>query len=463
MNNCQTASKARNLSCKWPWIVSIGQQIKGLDGRNIDDPNSIDIMWIHQCMGSLVTLDHVLTAAHCSLAVKEKIKQGNVYVKAGTHDLQDIFDVGIQIGRVSSYKIPPDHKRNASYWDISLLKLAKPLKLTDLVRTIPLPSMATPRHQDDNLPLVVSSFQRNGNGASKILNHFYVQVYSESYCNSTHDGQRKSNLAVPMGFTRQLFCGGDKAGSKGLCHGDSGSSAVFFKPMEQRFILMGVAQGGLSCGTKDHPNIYVRISDQDILRWIYNQIGKVLSPIARDSSSSQITGGNCECSGLTRYDTRKEKTVGHCQTKYSGKYWCYVPSDSKCRDKDQTKRDQDGMRYWSASACKKNKAAEFQQDNVPLLFPGQKMPGRNCRCNWVVRHDARKNAIVGHCQTKFRGKFWCYISDNSECRDKDQTRRKKHGMRYYSTSACQNETPCKNTIIEKQPVPLRLPDWKKYV
>ena len=42
-------------------------------------------------------------------------------------------------------------------------------------------------------------------------------MYPEEHCNDTHLGQRNNERAVPVGFTSDLFCGGDTKGTEGVC------------------------------------------------------------------------------------------------------------------------------------------------------------------------------------------------------------------------------------------------------
>jgi len=230
------------------------------------------------------------------LVLQNEFEKGLVYIRAGDGHLQNDADDGdVQVIQVISFTTHPDYQiqTRTRYADIAVLKLATPFALNRYVRTICLPTAPTPRDQDNNLQLVVTGWGEGLDATSgEELGNIGAQVYEEEYCNQTHIGQRKSEQAVPQGFTSDLFCAGDRANGEGACQGDSGNPAVFFHSLRNKYVLKGIVSGGLSCGTDLHPNIYIRISDKKILNWIRLQIWETSesSPVGvKDLRSAAIS------------------------------------------------------------------------------------------------------------------------------------------------------------------------------
>merc|ERR1711879_512170 len=75
---------------------------------------------------------------------------------------------------------------------------------------------------------------------------------------------------------------------------------------------------------------------------------------------------------------------------------------------------------------------------------------RGCLCTPLTFVD-KYSRINGDCRTTFRGHKWCYISEESDCRDAQRSR--KFPILKWSHSACQPEfTPPVEEDPPKQPL-----------
>ncbi len=67
---------------------------------------------------------------------------------------------------------------------------------------------------------------------------------------------------------------GLEVGGPGSCKGDSGGPIVKFIDVEDRYVLVGIVEGGIGkCGNSDYPAIYIRVGDREILSFIQNATG----------------------------------------------------------------------------------------------------------------------------------------------------------------------------------------------
>ena len=72
---------------------------------------------------------------HC-VRLREK---ANLLVQLGKHNISDPFESGQQLRRVSEIRMHPDFNHKTWDLDFALLKLTKPVQITEFVRTICLP------------------------------------------------------------------------------------------------------------------------------------------------------------------------------------------------------------------------------------------------------------------------------------------------------------------------------------
>ena len=70
---------------------------------------------------------------------------------------------------------------------------------------------------------------------------------------------------------------------------------------------------------------------------------------------------SCQCSDLTVYDGNSGRNIGGCLTTQNGDYWCYVPANSPCWDKQESLRT-NGL-FFSYAGCKSHGAL-----NEPVAY-----------------------------------------------------------------------------------------------
>lgn len=151
------------------------------------------------------------------------------------------------------------------------------------------------------------------------------------------------------------------------------------------------------------------------------------------------TGGRigCTCDTFTRYDSYHRKHVGNCQSRYEGKTWCYIQPGAICSD---SKRSKHVDKNWSSKACQ-------QPTTSPTSSPRNR---GKCECNGKSRFNERLQENVGLCQSQYRGQYWCYVSSNSACSDKADTKRNTNGLMNWSALACEDELPFQFEQVEHQ-------------
>merc|ERR1712189_146605 len=69
-----------------------------------------------------------------------------------------------------------------------------------------------------------------------------------------------------------------------------------------------------------------------------------------------------------------------------------------------------------------------------LLCQNDSDSDSNCECSDLKLRDSRTNKMIGECLTAYRGRYWCYVNENSECPDKRKSNREE-GL-YVSFVAC---------------------------
>ncbi|XP_051740873.1 serine protease 27 [Ctenopharyngodon idella] len=275
----------------WPWMVSIH-----LNGK-------------HNCGGSLINNDWVLTAAHCVKGIdKSKLL---VYLGKRTQQEANAHEITRTIKDIIPH---PSFIGKAADNDIALLRLSSRVDFNDYIRPVCLAAENSVfvtntkswitgwGNIGQNRPLPPPGF----------LQETIVEVLENSMC---------ANLCG--GVTDNTICAGLEQGGKGPWKGDSGG------PMLSRWCSLWVQSGVISwsegCAKPNKPALYVRVSRYQ--QWIKDTIrgnlpGFIFFPPDLCSHTSQ---GSNSCRG-------------RCNEKYEASNACNCNADCKkkcCNDYTQ--------------------------------------------------------------------------------------------------------------------------------
>lgn len=208
----------------------------------------IDLSYV--CGASLISLNHLLTVAHCVTKKKSQsvINPDNLVVYLGKFYLRVWRTPGLQDKRVEKIFVHPKYVPHNFSNDVAVLKLTEPAHLTNFVRPICL------WEGPSQLELIVKKvgtvvgwgFDETGK-VTEQLTKAHMPVVSQETC----------IYSFPDFYSRftnsNTFCAGFINGTS-VCNGDSGGGLVFPKPGSDRSNPVWQIRGlvSLSVATRDH-------------------------------------------------------------------------------------------------------------------------------------------------------------------------------------------------------------------
>ncbi|XP_026494208.2 CLIP domain-containing serine protease HP8-like [Vanessa tameamea] len=237
---------------EFPWIARISY--------SSDMENKL----IFACSASLITDRYLVTAAHCVQSGKPLIP---VSVRLGEWDEQTEKDcndddcndsppVDIKISKIISH--PNFSKDNVTHDDIALIQLEKPVKFTNFIQPVCLPTTEYIMMQDY---VHESSYWVAGWGLTEFGSTSPIKrkVKLEAVPSNTCKGILKN---FPETSFPKLICAGGRQGMDS-CKGDSGGPLVreVMENYQNNWYLFGITSvGATKCGTEGIPGVYTRVS-----------------------------------------------------------------------------------------------------------------------------------------------------------------------------------------------------------
>ncbi|OAA60848.1 chymotrypsin-like proteinase 5A precursor [Cordyceps fumosorosea ARSEF 2679] len=202
----------------------------------------------HNCGGTLIRRDVVLTAGHCLMDVVPR----TLTVVAGSHSVK----TGGVERNVSQGITNPDFDSIKRINDIALLKLAAPFDLTPAIQTV----APFPRQEVDagtNVTAYGWGYSTwPGRTRPDELHFVQLSTITTAACNDAYRAYDGKNI------TDNQVCTG--TGGRGTCQGDSGGPLVWVDGNNKTY-QVGLTSFGVPCGN-EYPDVFTKINPYQ--KWI---------------------------------------------------------------------------------------------------------------------------------------------------------------------------------------------------
>ncbi|NWI61816.1 ACRO protein, partial [Calyptomena viridis] len=225
----------------WPWLISI------------QDPKQPGTG--HLCGGSLISLQWVLTAAHCF------VKAGNISIWRVLIGATRLTEPGpeAELRHIKRLVTHEDYNAADQSNDIALLELDQPVKCSPYVQLGCVPNDTVNVPELDTCYVAGwGSTTARAQSTSDVLQEAEVYLLDVQTCNSSewYDGAvHPHNL-----------CAGYPEGGIDTCQGDSGGPLMCKDDDTEYFWVVGVTSWGKGCARAKRPGIYT--STQHFYNWI---------------------------------------------------------------------------------------------------------------------------------------------------------------------------------------------------
>jgi len=217
----------------------------------------------YHCGASIISEWHMLTAAHC--VQPYRVNPSVLKLSLGDWNLKNSHDGAYKAARIKKVAVHPGYSRLTLQNDLAVLTLQKPIKFTERIRPVCLP---THDMKTDGLRATVTGWGRDENKKlkSKLQEH-EASIITNSKCSAQWVKKKApSNFIQPS-----MLCMDASQGDS--CNGDSGGPLVTLDRNRQKWIQVGlVSFGSGSCKDRELAGVYTRLSKY--LTWINEQIQK---------------------------------------------------------------------------------------------------------------------------------------------------------------------------------------------
>ncbi|XP_063271039.1 acrosin-like isoform X3 [Prinia subflava] len=229
----------------WPWLVSI------------QDPSVAGTG--HLCGGSLISVQWVLTAAHC-FADSRNISAMRLLI--GATQLSEPGP-GAEVRLIKRLLLHQEYGPADQSNDIALLELNEPVQCGPYIQLACVPDGALAVELLDTCYVAGwGATTARSQRSSDVLQEAKVHLINVQLCNSSHwyDGDIHSHN----------LCAGYPEGGIDTCQGDSGGPLMCKDNGADFFWVVGVTSWGRGCARAQRPGIYTSV--QDFYDWILVQM-----------------------------------------------------------------------------------------------------------------------------------------------------------------------------------------------
>ena len=154
-----------SLENKYPWMIRL-----------------VDLVSNGYCGGSLISNQHVLTAAHCVVRGGQ-VRPLNIFaVDLGEHDYSDTSATRMSISEIIPY--PKYMINDGGDDDIAVLKLSSPVTFSLNIGPVCLPAHTMGNHAGKDA--VVTGWGGTGTGLSPVLKEANVTILTNKACNEAY-------------------------------------------------------------------------------------------------------------------------------------------------------------------------------------------------------------------------------------------------------------------------------------
>ncbi|XP_039449320.1 brachyurin-like [Culex pipiens pallens] len=193
-----------------------GRVVNGAEARPGQFPYQALVLSYYEdgsglCGGSLLTVNYVLTAAHC-VELETLATHGTVILGAHNRREEESSQQRIDFATIN---VHPGWDLNVIQYDVATIELATPAEFNEYVQPIELPALSDQR-TFSGIQATISGFGRTndipGSPASDVVMFTRNPILTNANCRSILD---------PFPILAQHVCLSG-AGGRGACHGDSG-------------------------------------------------------------------------------------------------------------------------------------------------------------------------------------------------------------------------------------------------
>lgn len=142
-------------------------------------------------------------------------------------------------------------------YDIALLKLKDPVKLSKIVKPVCLPEESVDFKPGTNCYVTGFGFTEQGGDVATTLQEANVPLVPQETCQAAYKAKK---------ITPRMFCAGFAKGGVDACQGDSGGPLVCMN--DGTWLLKGIVSWGIGCARPGAYGVYSNV--KDFLPWIRN-------------------------------------------------------------------------------------------------------------------------------------------------------------------------------------------------